>query len=144
MHQSEELRQVRSARGVRAAAKVVSLRGGTTTNAGFEGMQLMLDGMRIYLASHVGYPKLWLAPRNGGYALFLQVSHGPRVWLIAERSKRVRIFKRLESALAVCVTFDTDRVVVLLDDGASEEPKVLGGADISPRHVENGPMGDIG
>ena len=31
----------------------------------------------------------------------MQISHGPRVWLIAERSKRVRIIKRLETVLAV-------------------------------------------
>jgi hypothetical protein len=119
---------VRSARRGRVAAKVVSLRGGTSTNAGFEGKQLMLDGMRIFLASQVGYPRLFLARRNGGFALFLQVSHGPRVWLIAERSRRVRIFKRFETAETVCRQFDTDRVVVLLDEGAPVESGLQTGA----------------
>lgn len=144
MNRSEHLRQVRSARAVRASAKVVSLRGGSNTNAGFDGMQLMLDGMRIYLASQVGYPRLFLARRNGGYALFLQVSHGPRVWLIAERSRRVRIFKRFETAEAVCRQFDTDRVVVLLDDAVPVESQLGVGADIRVRNDENGPIPDIG
>ena len=112
MSRSEHLQEVRSARGVRAAAKVVVLRGGRSTNAGFDGMQLMLDGMRIYLASQVGYPRLFLVPRDVGFALYLQISHGPRVWLIAERSKRVRIFKRVETAFAVCRELGADQFVV--------------------------------
>lgn len=116
MSRSEKLLKVRSARSGRAAAKVVSLRGEMATNAGFDGMQLMLDGMRIYLRSRVGYPHLSLVPRDGGFALFMQISHGPRVWLIAERSKRVRIFKRVETAFSVCRQLGADRFSVLLED----------------------------
>lgn len=82
----------------------------------------MLDGMRIYLASQVGYPRLFLIPRDVGFALYLQISHGPRVWLIAERSKRVRIFKRVETAFAVCRELGADQFVVLLKE---DEPVKL-------------------
>jgi hypothetical protein len=126
MSNAERLLQVRSARAGTAAAKVVALRGGTSTNAGFDGMQLMLDGMRVYLRSRVGYPRLLLVPREGGFGLCLQVAHGPRVWLIAERSKRVRIFRRLETAFAVCRGLEADQVVVLLkaSEGAVAGPVV--------------------
>ncbi len=123
MSRSEEIEEVRRARRGRAAAKVVALRGGTSINAGFDGMQLMLDGMRIYLASQVGYPRLFLVPRDVGFALYLQISHGPRVWLIAERSKRVRIFKRVETAFAVCQELGADQFIVQLK---KDEPMKLG------------------
>lgn len=116
MSTSQELEVVRSARRVKAAAKVVSLRGGESVNAGFEGMHLMLDGMRVYLASKLGYPKVRLVPREGGFALFLDISHGPRVWLIAEHSKRVRIFARVETAFVVCRQLGADRFTVFCDD----------------------------
>lgn len=122
MSEAKPLYQTRRARVGTAAAKVVSLQGGISSNAGFEGMQLMLDGMRIYLRSHVGYPRLFLVPCSGGFALCLQISHGPRVWLIAERSKQIRIFKRLETALSVCKQLEADQVVVML-----QEPKQLQG-----------------
>ncbi|MCX7153111.1 MAG: hypothetical protein NT115_11460 [Proteobacteria bacterium] len=114
MSRAEEIQEVRRARRIRAAAKVVALRGGTSINSGFDGMQLMLEGMRIYLASQVGYPRLFLVPREVGFALYLQISHGPRVWLIAERSKRVRIFKRVETAFAVCQELGADQFIVQL------------------------------
>lgn len=116
MRRNEHLQEVRSARARVADAKVRSLRGGVSTNAGFEGHQLMLGGMRIMFESRVGYPRLFMVPRNGGFALFLQISHGPRVWLIAERSKRVRIFKRVETAFPVCEELGSDRVVILFRD----------------------------
>ena len=117
MNASERLSEVRRARAATSGAKVVSLRGETSTNAGFDGMQLMLDGMRIYLRSRVGFPRVFLVPREVGFALCLQISHGPRVWLIAERSKRVRVFKRVQTALAVCKDLGADQVVVVLAEG---------------------------
>ena len=78
----------------------------------------MLEGMRIYLASQVGYPRLFLVPREDGFALYLQISHGPRVWLIAERSKRVRIFKRVETAFSVCTQLGADQFIVRLKEEA--------------------------
>lgn len=99
-----------------SAAKVVSLHGEAPTFAEFDGMHLMLDGMRIYLRSQAGHPRLFLVPQDGGFALCLQANHGSRVWLIAERSKRVRIFKRIETALEVCRSLEANRVVVELDE----------------------------
>ena len=116
MKDQRMLSERRSARAGTAAAKVVALRGGMATNAGFDGMQLMLEGMRIMVQSNVGWPRLFLVARESGYALFLQISHGPRVWLIAERSKRVRIFKQIETALGVCKELGAGRVAVLLDE----------------------------
>ena len=121
MNASERLSEVRRARAATSGAKVVSLRGETSTNAGFDGMQLMLDGMRIYLRSRVGFPRVFLVPREVGFALCLQISHGPRVWLIAERSKRVRVFKRVQTALAVCKDLGADQVVVVLAEGEAEQ-----------------------
>src|SRR5688500_17728607 len=92
----ERLSAIRSARARVAAAKVVALRGDMTGNAvGY----LMLDGMRIMGQSRVGYAKVELIARDGGFALCLQISHGPRVWLITERSKRVRVWKRIDTAI---------------------------------------------
>jgi len=119
MSELRRLSEVRSARAGTAAAKVVALRGEMVGNAGSGVGHLMLDGMRIMLQSRTGYPRLFLAPRDGGFGLFLQISHGPRVWLIAERSKRVRIFKRAETALPVCRSLGADRVLVLLERGDS-------------------------
>lgn len=116
MSRNQELEAVRSARRHSATAKVVALRGIMSNQEGFEGGWLMLDGLRQMLASGAGYPRLFLAPREGGFALFLQISHGPRVWLIAEHSKRARIFKSLETATAVCRAAGADRVIVLLDE----------------------------
>ncbi len=90
-----------SAKHCISAAKVLSLRCKTTDSAVFEGQQFMLDGLRVYLRS-MANSWLYLVPWAGGYALFLQTRNGPRVWLIAERSKRVRIFRRVETALALC------------------------------------------
>ena len=84
-------------------------------------MQLMLEGMRIYLRSRVGYPRVLLVPCDAGFALCLQISHGPRVWLIAERSKRVRVFKRVQTALAVCKDLGADQVVVVLAEGEAAQ-----------------------
>ena len=87
----------------------------------FNGTQLMLDGMRIFLRSRLGHARLYLVPCDGGHALFLQAAHGPRVWLIAEHSKRVRIFKRLEAALTVCQQLEATQVQVLLVDSEAQQ-----------------------
>lgn len=129
MSDSRGLSEVRSARCITSAAKVMALRGDTSTNAGFDGMQLMLDGMRVYLRSRVGYPRLFLVPRAGGFALCLQVSHGPRVWLIAERSKRVRVFKRVETAFSVCRALDAEQVVVLLNENSVDALRLPGNGE---------------
>lgn len=110
------IEEVRDARAGRVAAKVGKLRGKWSSDAEFPGHYLMLDGLRIMRASGVGYPKVSLVPRSGGFALCLQISHGPRVWLIAERSKRVRIFKHVETALVVCKELGADQVVVVVND----------------------------
>lgn len=117
MDKGTRLLEVRSARAGVAAATVVALRGNVRKSEGGQVLQLMLDGMRIMLQSKAGYPRLFLTPAGGGYGLCLQVSHGPRVWLIAERSKRLRVFKRIETALRVCRDLGADQVVVRFSNG---------------------------
>lgn len=90
-----------SAKHCTSAAKVLPLRCRTPDSAVLEGLHFMLDGLRVYLRS-MANSWLYLVPWAGGYALFLQTRNGPRVWLIAERSKRVRIFRRVETALVLC------------------------------------------
>lgn len=46
--------------------------------------------------------------------------HGPRVWLIAERSKQIRIFKRLETALLVSRQLGVNQVVAVLNDAVEQ------------------------
>lgn len=60
-------------------------------NADFEGLFLTLDGIRVYPHPNAAIPRLYLVALRDGYALYLQARVGPRVWLIAERSKRVRV-----------------------------------------------------
>lgn len=103
-----------TAKGITSAAKGVVLQGETAGNAEFEGLTLTLDGIRVYLHSNAAIPRLYLVARRGGYALYLQARLGPRVWLIAERSKQVRLFKRVETALAVCNQLEVASVVVML------------------------------
>lgn len=103
-----------------SAAKLLPLQCELPRNADFEGLSLTLDGMRVYLLSNAAKPWLYLVAWHGGYALYLQARVGPRVWLIAERSKQVRVFKRLETALSVCKQLEAGSVVVML-----QEPKHL-------------------
>lgn len=113
-----------TAKGCTSAAEVLSLQGDVAINAEFSGMHLMLDAMRVYIASNPGRIWLHLVPRAGGFALFLQVNRGIRVWLIAERTKRVRIFKRVETAFSVCCQLDARRLIVLLDDAPELQSEV--------------------
>lgn len=104
-----------SAKHCTSAAEVLPLRCKTPDSAVFEGLHLMLDGMRIYMQSNIGSTWISLVPWAGGYALYLRQRTGPRVWLIAERSKRVRIFRRVETALLLCrEELEVDQVSVLM------------------------------
>ncbi len=109
-----------SAKDSTSAAKPLALQYKPASNADFEGLFLTLDGMRVYLHSNAVFPRLYLVAWRGGYALYLQARIGPLVWLIAERSKQVRLFKRVETALAVCKQLEVGSVVVML-----HEPKQL-------------------
>jgi hypothetical protein len=124
MSGSRGLEAVRAARRRNAAAKVEVLRGGRCDQPGFEGMQLMLEGMRIMLASRIGWVRVFAVPIEGGYALCLQVSHGPRVWLIAEKSKRVRVFRALESLVRTAVALRADHVILQVNrnEATNSEP----------------------
>lgn len=104
-----------SAKHCTSAAEVLPLRCKTPDSTVFEGLHLMLEGMRIYMHSNIGSTWFYLVPWDGGHALFMQQRTGPRVWLIAERSKRVRIFRRVETALLLCrEQLEVDQVSVLM------------------------------
>jgi hypothetical protein len=114
-----------SAKHCTSAAKLLPLHGMVPDSAVFEGLHLMLEGMRIYMLSNVGSTWFSLVPWAGGYALFLRQRTGPRVWLIAERSKRVRIFRRVETALALCrEQLEVHQVSVLLHAPSDLQQKV--------------------
>lgn len=113
-----------SAKHCTSAANVLPLRCKTPDFAVFEGLHFMLDGMRVYLRS-MANSWLYLVPWADGYALFLQTRNGPRVWLIAERSKRVRIFRRVETALALCrEQLDVQQVSILMHAPLDLQQKV--------------------
>lgn len=114
-----------SAKHCISVAKVLPSHGKVSDSAVFEGMHLMLDGMRIFMRSNIGNTWLSLVPWAGGYALFLRQRTGPRVWLIAERSKRVRIFRRIETALALCrEQLEVEQVNVLMHVPENLQQKV--------------------
>ena len=112
---SKELLRVRSARQHKLRAKVGVLRGGRSDSPDYPGAVLMLDGMRSLLATRVGYSRVVLVRRPEGFALCVEPSHCERIWLVAEHSKRVRIFKRLETAVTVCELLGASVALVELE-----------------------------
>lgn len=78
---------------------------------------VILHLLRVALRSNLGYPNVFLTERDRGYALFFKFGHhGPRVWLIAEHSKCPRIFKRADTAFALCRDLGLSRLVVRFNE----------------------------
>ena len=118
MGEESRVSRARSARRGNLRAKVGVLRGKEGGFAGVEGSVLMLNGMRALIAARVGHSRLVLVKRDGGFALRFEAAYCPHVWLIAERSQRLRIFKSVETAVGVCRELGVPEVHVLL--GAPE------------------------
>lgn len=121
---SKQLLAVRDARQGKLRAKVGDLRGGLSGFAEFPGSVLMLDGLRALLAVRMGYSKVVLVRQPKGFALCIEPSHCERIWLIAERTKRVRIFKSFDAAAAVCGVLGATDVRVEL---VPPQPRVVQG-----------------
>lgn len=59
-------------------------------------------------------PTLTVTTVDGGYALRLEVKHRQPCWLFAEKSGRIRIFKRADTALELCRRVGLSSVTVHL------------------------------
>ncbi len=51
---------------------------------------------------------------DGGYGLFLEVQHKIPLWLFAEKSGQVRLFRRADTALELCLRWGVSTVSVKL------------------------------
>lgn len=129
MEESNRTLSLRSARNAKSSAKLHVLQAQASRSSEFQGKFLTFAAMRIYIESGPGFRILCLVPVAGGYALYLQLSRsfvdrGELVWLVAERSKRIRVFKRAETAFAVCKSLQANEVRVLLDREPNLKPSL--------------------
>lgn len=59
-------------------------------------------------------PSLTMVRLEGGYGLQLEVQHKVPCWLLAEKSGKVRIFRRADTALELCLRWGVTTVPVKL------------------------------
>lgn len=95
---------------------------------GFCGTGLLLSSFRALVAGLGDSVRVKLVTIEGGYALTADVGFGTRragtYWLVSEHSQRLRVFKRVDTALALCHQFGLASIAIdlqpLLPQQASE------------------------
>ena len=69
---------------------------------GYSDQGLQLDALRALLQVPRNVGRLSVHSVDDGYIVGALMHGGVMVWLVAERSKKVRIFKRADTALSLC------------------------------------------
>lgn len=83
---------------------------------GFQGTGLLLSSFRALVEGLGDSARVRLITIEGGYALKAVVGFYTKragtYWLVSEHSKRLRVFKRVDTALALCNQFGLASVVI--------------------------------
>lgn len=93
-----------------------SIRGINMELLGFQGTGLLLSSFRALIVGLGNSARVRLVTIEGGYALKADVGFGVKpagtYWLVSEHSQRLRVFKRVDTALALCHQFGLASIVI--------------------------------
>lgn len=83
---------------------------------GFWGTGLLLSSFRALVEGLGDSVRVRLVTIEGGFALKADVGFGIKragtYWLVSEHSQRLRVFKRVDTALALCQQFGLASIVI--------------------------------